>query len=79
MSETNRLEIRFPGEELAPYTSEGGVTYRLFYRSDDEHYVVHNDDPRGPAWLEDGRANGLTAAHVRWYRPELAEAAGLEE
>jgi hypothetical protein len=49
----------------------------LLYRSDDEHYVVHHDDPSGPAWLEDGR-NGLTPADIRWGGPELAGAAGLD-
>ena len=77
MSEMHKLEIRFPGEERASYTTEDGMTYRLFYASLDGYYVIHNDDPNGPAWLEDGRGNGLTAADVRWYCPELAQAAML--
>jgi hypothetical protein len=53
------------------------VVYSLFYRSDDEHYVVHHDDPSGLAWLEDGRGNGLSAEDLRRGWPELAEAANL--
>jgi hypothetical protein len=33
MSELHRLEVRFPGEELASYTDNRGVTYRLFFRN----------------------------------------------
>jgi hypothetical protein len=77
MTEMQTLEIRFSGEELASYRDNRGMVYRLLYRSDDEHYVVHHDDPSGPAWLEDGR-DGLTPADIRWGWPELADAAGLD-
>jgi hypothetical protein len=77
MTEMLRLEIRFEGEELASYRDNRGVVYSLFYRSDDEHYVVHHDDPSGLAWLEDGRGNGLSAEDLRRGWPELAEAANL--
>jgi len=40
-----------------------------------QHYLIHHDDPSGPAWLENARGKGLTAAEVRWGWPELAEAA----
>jgi hypothetical protein len=73
----HKLEIRFPGEALASYRDNRGVVYSLFYRSDDEHYVVHYDDPSGPAWLEDGCGNGLSAEDVRRGWPELAKAARL--
>ena len=74
----HRLEIRFPGEALASYRDNRGVVYSLFYRSDAEHYVVHHDDPSGTAWLEDGRAMGLTVEDIRRDWPELADAAGLD-
>jgi hypothetical protein len=77
MSEMQTLEIRFSGEELASYRDNRGMVYRLLYRSDDEHYVVHHDDPSGLAWLEDGRGNGLSAEDLRRGWPELAEAARL--
>jgi hypothetical protein len=54
------------------------VLYQLFYRTDNETYVIHHDDPEGPAWLEDGRASGLTPADIRLWWPELADAAALD-
>jgi hypothetical protein len=74
MDEWQRLEIRFQGEALGSYTDDRGVTYRLFKRSGDDYdyYVIHHDDPEGPAWLEDGRANGLSEGEVRMMWPELA-------
>ena len=77
----NTLEVRFPGEELASHRNSRGVIAKLFYRNDETvfvGYIVHHDDPSGPAWLEDARGNGLTAADIRRGWPELADAAGLE-
>jgi hypothetical protein len=78
MSEMQTLEIRFSGEELASYRDNRGVVYRLFYKTDDERYAIHHDDPSGPAWLEEGGSMGLTPADIRWGWPELAAAARLD-
>jgi hypothetical protein len=74
MSEEQRLELRFHGESLGSYTYNRGVAYRLFKRSGQgyDYYVIHHDDPEGPAWLEDGRSNGLSEGEVRMMWPELA-------
>jgi hypothetical protein len=51
----------------------------LFYKTDNEHYAIHHDDPTsGEAWLEDGGNAGLTPAFIRWGWPELADAARLD-
>jgi hypothetical protein len=75
MMELQKMEIRFEGEELASYTDRQGVTYRLLWNDVEEYYVIHNDDPEGPAWLEDGRGAGFTELDIRLRWPELA--AGL--
>lgn len=78
MTEMQTLEIRFSGEELASYRDSRGVVYRLFYKTDNEHYAIHHDDPTSEeAWLEDGRG-GLTPAQIRWEWPEMADAARLD-
>jgi len=40
--------------------------------------AARRDDPEGPAWLEDGRASGLTLADIRLWWPELADDAALD-
>jgi hypothetical protein len=70
--ELQTMEVRFEGEERASYTDRRGVTYRLFWNAVEEHYVIHHDDPEGPAWLEDARGRGLTELDIRLRWPELS-------
>jgi hypothetical protein len=78
MEEMQALQIRFPARLLAARRDDRGVLYQLFYRTDNETYVIHHDDPEGPPWLEDGGASGLTPADIRLWWPELADAAALD-
>jgi hypothetical protein len=75
MSELQRVEVTFEGEELATYTSEGGSTYRLFrYDGTDEPgFFVHMKDEQGE-WLETGRlGTGISRAEGAQMWPELVE------
>ena len=72
------LEIRFAGRLLAARRDRQGVLEQLFYKSDDEYFVIHSDVPGGPAWLEDARGDGLIKTAVQRSWPELAEAASLD-
>jgi hypothetical protein len=70
--ELQTVAIRFEGEERASYTDRRGVTYRLLWNDVEEYYVIHHDDPEGPAWLEDGCAKGLSEWDIRLRWPELS-------
>jgi hypothetical protein len=58
MEEMQALQIRFPARLLAARRDDRGVLYQLVYRTDNETYVIHHDDPEGPPWLEDGAPAG---------------------
>ena len=73
---TQRVEVRFEGEELATHTDRAGVN--TLYRTPVGLYCVHIDEGPESAFLESGRhGDGLTGAEVRALWPELAAAAGL--
>jgi hypothetical protein len=73
--ETQRVEVRFEGEELAIHTDRAGTN--TLYRTPEGLYRIHIDEGQS-AFLESGlHGEGLTEAQVRTLWPELAEAAGL--
>jgi hypothetical protein len=66
------VEIRFPGELVAAYTSWIGTRHTL-YRTPDDRFRVHADDGE-QAWLEAGRlGEGLTEDHVSRLWPAFFE------
>ncbi len=75
MSELQRVEVTFEGEELATFTTERGATYRLFRYdgSDEPGFFFHMKDEQGE-WLETGHLYaGMTRAEVAQMWPWLVE------
>jgi hypothetical protein len=82
LSELQRVEVTFEGEELASFTSERGTTYRLFRYYDEEPWLYDDDEPRyfvhweaedGTSWLEHAGGMGMTWAQVAPWWPRLVE------
>jgi hypothetical protein len=69
--ETQRLEVRFKGEELA--TVRSSVSVNTLYRTPDGAYYIYFDEGTGSAFLE----GELTEEQVRRLWPEMLEAAGI--
>jgi hypothetical protein len=75
LSQLQRVEVTFEGEELATFTTERGSTYRLFRYDgiDEPGLFVHMKDEQGE-WLETGRLGaGMSRAEVAQMWPELVE------
>jgi hypothetical protein len=75
LSQLQRVEVTFEGEELASFTTERGSTYRLFRYDgiDEPGFFVHMKDEDGE-WLETGRLGaGMSRAEVAQMWPELVE------
>jgi hypothetical protein len=75
LSQLQRVEVTFEGEELASFTTERGSTYRLFRYDgiDEPGFFVHMKDEDGE-WLETGRlGSGMSRAEVAQMWPELVE------
>jgi hypothetical protein len=81
LSELQRVEVTFEGEELASFTNERGTTYRLFRYYDEEPWLYDDEEPRyfihwqgeDGAWLENAGGSGMTMAQVAPGWPELVE------
>jgi hypothetical protein len=69
------VEVKFKGEQLGSHT-DNNTTYTL-YSVPDDLYVVHVDEG-DESWLETNGGQGLSAAMLGTFFPQLTEACGIE-